>query len=768
MRRDDNKAPAIASSPSFSFSGESSRAPARSESSRSTTDAGRGPHRGIRTSVDLVAAGRCHFSFLRLCSAASVSDAGDSSLLRTSIRRYEELWMPLIAELPLNEMILPPLDVHWVWHCHCLNHVHYMNYCNSRFGKLIDRPPIFDEENEEYATERCREIWEIKYPGKPFDVICSSDEDVGMGSSDICNMVEKCKSLSVLFSDVFMSETVYLVAAKSRYQDFLHLLKQCTKESNILQRLVPTADIHFIWLTHQSFPVGYAKDTKEMGELAHKIAGFYGPSATEEEIEETKKFWEEVYDEPYERPGMVIDPTVAIARQVFNWEMVAPAEDVNRVYKGLHARFLMEVGVFLKGEIQVKENPSQLFLRLKVLRCNRSLKLDKNISNVRSFGKWEKVWHLFCEFGTKGVLIESRYNNSGCSCIRQTKLIDTVSFTWHELARATNLVMVKNVGSIQGMVSATPPIQAPYLLKCVPDRVTDDGGAMVCDVVLRERAYRPQEGRWLTRTVLNHAGKECFVVRTRVGRGIWRRGAEIPNPVKWEERIIELREGNWTYIGGSSMGYAPEKIIGTATPQKDNPKDKKVVWSLSTGDCLTIMWENKLQICLENETSKEKASLLEGRRLQYQPNQHHLSENNKRYKDEDIDYFTLIRPSLYKQEGKATALINLKLLALEFSPEEDAAVLILMCMALVRTLSEVRKEDLAGLLVRHRVQEMQVGLNDWGSILLPSTTTPHLQHWYFNASEVLASAEKMNSTGASIKYAAAEGKEELYRQAILS
>ena len=114
------------------------------------------------------------------------------------------------------------------------------------------------------------------------------------------------------------------------------------------------------------------------------------------------------------------------------------------------------------------------------------------------------------------------------------------------------------------------------------------------------------------------------------------------------------------------------------------------------------------------------------------------------------------------------ALINFKLLAMEFSPQEDAAVIILMCMALVRTLSEIRREDLAGLLVRQRAQEMQVGLNDWGSTLLPSTTCMHLQPWYFNAREVLVSTEKMNSSGARLKYAAAEGKEELYRQAILS
>jgi hypothetical protein len=220
-------------------------APVLSQSSRSTT--------GIRTSVDLVTAGRCHLSFLRLCSATSISDPLDPSLLGRSIRRYEELWMPMAAELPLNEMVLPPLDVHWVWHCHCLNHVHYLNYCNSRFGKLIDRPAIFDEENAECATERCRQIWELKYPAEPFDLesSCSSDADVEMGSSGICNIVEKCRSLSGLFSDAFLPETVYLVAAKSRYMDFLHLLKQCSKEGECSRRLVPTADIHFIWLTHQ-------------------------------------------------------------------------------------------------------------------------------------------------------------------------------------------------------------------------------------------------------------------------------------------------------------------------------------------------------------------------------------------------------------------------------------------------------------------------------------------------------------------------------------
>jgi hypothetical protein len=38
----------------------------------------------------------------------------------------------------------------------------------------------------------------------------------------------------------------------------------------------------------------------------------------------------------------------------------------------------------------------------------------------------------------------------------------------------------------------------------------------------------------------------------RVGTGIWRRGAETPNPVKWDERISELRK-----VTGLTLEGAP-------------------------------------------------------------------------------------------------------------------------------------------------------------------------------------------------------------------
>lgn len=45
----------------------------------------------------------------------------------------------------------------------------------------------------------------------------------------------------------------------------------------------------------------------------------------------------------------------------------------------------------------------------------------------------------------------------------------------------------------------------------------------------------------------------------RIGGGIWRRGGETPTSMKWEDRIIEIREGSWSYVAGS-IGRAPSKL----------------------------------------------------------------------------------------------------------------------------------------------------------------------------------------------------------------
>ncbi|XP_009405435.1 glycine-rich domain-containing protein 2 [Musa acuminata AAA Group] len=733
--------------------------------SSSRCDSGHGG--ATRLSVDLVTAARRHVSFLRSFATSPVLHHAPT--VARAIRRYDQLWMPLIAELAqaappsAPPMLLPPPDVHWVWYCHCLDPAgSYREYCTLRFGALVDRPLIIDDENEEYAYNRCREVWAVRYPSEPFDLEVDSAEDgeaSGKCEDHLSAVVARYRTLYSFFCDPFVSETVYLVAARRRYSSFLHLSRRSIEDGML--RMVVTSDIFLIWLTHQSYPRSYAKDIEDRGDPA-RVTVCFGDRATAEEAKETVRAWEEALDEPYERAGAVLDPAASPSRVYFNWETAEA--DVNRSYKGLQPRFLLEVRIFLKGKWEEREDKhlTKNFLRLRTIRCNREMKLNEPVHDLSS-ETWHKTWHLYCEFGTRGIVIEVR--RRGSNCLINSKLITKLVFLWNDLLRATTLMLKKELEmQVRALASITPPVQAPYLLKCVPDRVTDDGGAMISDVVLRMNRYHPQQGRWLSRTVLDHAKRECFVIRIRVGRGIWRRGAESPVAVKWEDRIIEVREGPWLYVAGT-VGVAPDKIAGTATPKKEDSQVKKMLWCLSTGDVLTIQWENGLDIQLENGSSGEQAKLLTGRKLQYQLKD--VGSSN----EEEEQYLTLVRFTSEHPDGKATALLNWKLLAVEFLPEEDAVLVLLVCVAVARTISEIRREDMSGLLARRRVREFAGGCRDWGSVLLPSSSTyssVHLQPWYWNAHQVLASAETSDSGLPISKHLPADGKCSMYEQVILS
>ncbi|KAK8452744.1 hypothetical protein SEVIR_5G161200v4 [Setaria viridis] len=722
-------------------------------------------------SVDLVAAARRLLAFLR---------AGPPGVGRRSVRRYEELWLPLAVaeggeggggggEAP---MLVPPPDVHLVWLCHCFHHESYSVYCLSRFGRLIDRPSILDAENEEYAEERCRDVWAAHYPSEPFDlhrneIDGNSDDDIAYANanSEIVEMVRRYAGLAAHFASPFVREGVYHVAARRRYVCFLDLMKKVVGTTQDQTRLVPSLDILLMWLAHLSFPASYATDMVAMA-ISDNIAKMgvgYGEVVTDEVLKRTRALWEEAYDVPYDMAGSEVEmAAVRAAREAFYWAPAASDEDANRLYKSLQPRFLMEVYVFLKGESD-KEHINKEFLRLRTQRCHRSLKLNKSMANL-SCKNWQKTWHLYCEFATRGLLIEVRRTTTGC--FRNSKFLKNISFSWSDMLHEKALALTEELEvRMRAMASITPPVQAPYLLKCVPDRVTDDGGAMISDVILRMRNYRPQEGRWLTRTVLDHGGRECFVIRMRIGRGIWRRGAETPVAVKWEDRSIEVREGSWSYVAStSSIGYAPgnfKKVVGTATATKDQ-QENKVVWSLSTGYILTVNLGDELSFQLKSESLEEEARLLVGRRLSYRVNTDGASSNH----NEEEQYLTLVRNSPDHHGDRATVLLNWKLLAVEFQPEEDAVFVLLLCMVIARTMTEIRREDVAGLLVRRRIGEARVGQRDWGSVMLPDLLSPdpNLQPWYRNAAQVLSSAE----TGAMLaKYSPADGKDVLYRQSLI-
>ncbi|GFZ07182.1 enolase [Actinidia rufa] len=694
----------------------------------------------VRVGVDLVSAARRNLVFLRVVAESDWFNHRPTII--EAIRRYDELWMPLICDLTVS----------------------YRQYCESRFSKLIGKPAIFNnEENEEYALTRCRDIWISRYPSEPFEI----------------NWVLMKNQLR----EPYMLEMVYLIAARKRYKRFLYLMQRF---SDGCARLVPASDILLMWVNHQSYPTAYAADMREMEGDMGKVAAVW-EEVNVEEVEETKKLWERTFDQPYETAGGEANGCAAKIKPPVHWEVAD--DDVNVRYKSMLPRFLLEVCVFVKLDSKTKAmqgTKSREFLRLRVVRCHRELKIDEQVSTF-PLDSWHKAWHLYCEFGTRGVVLDLR--DRGGRCFKGSKIKENATFLWNDLLRATSLALEREIDQRARLVSLiTPPVQAPYLLKCVPDRVTDDSGAMISDMILRMNQYRPQEGRWLSRTVLDHAGRDCFVVRMRVAGGFWRRGAETPSAVKWEDRITEIREGSWSYVAGS-IGLAPAKVVGTATPIK--PSDQwNASWKFSTGDELMIRWEastseSGLRCHLKTETSSDTmVKLSGGRRMQYQrrnndsknkgyeENTSIEEENQREGDDEDDGFMTLVRFSEENPIGKATALLNWKLLVVEFSPEEDAVFVLLLCISILRSVSEMRKEDVGNLLVRRRLKEARLGDRDWGSVILhpslcsPSISSPHLQPWYWNAKVVMASDDI--SRQPALNYSLVEGGDKLFKRGLIS
>ncbi|KAL3538209.1 hypothetical protein ACH5RR_001575 [Cinchona calisaya] len=742
----------------------------------------------VRFSMDLVAAVRHNLGFLRLVDDSEWLHQRE--IIIESIRRYDQLWMPLISDLIVGSsstppMILPPIDIEWIWFCHSLNPVSYREYCKTRFSKLIGKPTIFDEENEEYALNRCREIWEYRYPSEPFENESDFNlENPYVINEDLLNQVAKQRHIYTKFNEPYRSEVVYLIAARQRYKGFLYSMH---KIADRCSQLVPSSDVLLMLLTHQSYPTVYAQDIKEFEGHIKRVYGAW-VAVKEEVIEQTKFAWEEIFDQPYEKAGGSAIGKVIDVKPPFYWDVTDT--DVNTKYKSLVPRFLLEfcISVKLKTHTKaMKKDTSNQFMRLRMARCHKELKLDKSLLEFKS-ESWRKAWHLYCEFGTKGAILELR--RKGGRCFKGSSPESSITFLWNDLLHERSLILSKEIDQVvRADASITPPVQAPYLLKCVLDRVTDDSGAMISDVVLSMNQYRPQEGRWLSRTVLDHAGRECFVIRMRMGGGFWRRGGETPSAVKWEDRITEIREGSWSYVA-SSIGRTPEKVVGTAIPQEP-PEEWQASWNFSTGNELFIRWQGSpssnpgLNFDVKNKEPDDlPMRLLKGRKMQYQVKKSGSDSIYKQPKDveneeeEEDGFVTLVRFSEGIPNGKATALLNWKLLTVEILPEEDAVLVLLLCISILRSISEMKKEDVGSLLIRRRIKEPKLGERDWGSVILhpslysPSIScSPYLLPWYWNAKTIVASQtlDHMNRPPAmNLNYSPAEGGDKLYKKGLFS
>ncbi|XP_023643909.1 uncharacterized protein LOC17894200 isoform X2 [Capsella rubella] len=683
----------------------------------------------VRIGADIVSAARRLIALLR--SVGDCQWLHHPPVISEAIRRYDELWMPLVSDLTVGlkpPMILPPIDIEWVWFCHTLNPVSYRDYCQKRFSKLIGKPAIYDEENENYAVLQCEKVWVLRYPLESFENRADLDsvETVSSVNEDVKSLVEKQRFLWEKFSSPYMSETVYLIAARLRYKGFLLILHKFKDE---ISRLIPASDILLMWLTHKSYPTVYKEDVDEMLEDMTRKVVRVGEAVEKSEVETTKRLWDRYFNQPYEKAGgeltVIANESRLSSNTVFYWPV--SDMDINTAYKSIRPRFVLELCIFIRLNPKAERNESidRSFLRLRVARCHRKLQLDKKMSDFSRDSSWQKGWHLYCEFGTLGVVLESHCDRPRGICFRSGKPEGMIEFPWNDLLRAHSLASVQ-----------------------------------------RTNNFRPQEGRWLTRTVLDHAGRECFVIRIRVGKGVFKRGGEVPSPVKSEERITEIRVGSWSYIEGS-IGKAPAKVVGTVTP-KESVEDWEAAWEFSTGDELRIRIDSSgaiSELGLYSRNPGSKVRLLTGRRMQY-----------KGEGEEDEEGFvTLVRSTEEDPTEKATALIDWKHQAVEFLPEEDAVFVLLLSVSILRSVTQRRREDVGKLLVRKRITEA-TGERDWGSVIVDasssnvsSSASPYVEPWYRNSGKVMAMEEKAQVARYPypvMSYSNVDGGDSLYKHVI--
>ena len=144
-------------------------------------------------------------------------------------------------------------------------------------------------------------------------------------------------------------------------------------------------------------------------------------------------------------------------------------------------------------------------------------------------------------------------------------------------------------------------------------------------------------------------------------------------------------------------------------------------------------------------------------------------------KEVDDGFMTLVRFTEENPTGRATALLNWKLLVVELLPEEDAILVLLLCVSILRTVSEMSKEDVGSLLIRRRLKEAKLGARDWGSVVLhpsslsSSSTSPYLQPWYWNANKVMAQHKDDSITRQlASNYSPVKGGDMLYEQGIIT
>lgn len=222
----------------------------------------------ISFSLDLIEAARRQLVFLKKVDQYRPS-LYNGPMVIEAIRRYEMLWLPLLAEADQSHAELcGPIDVEWVWHVHLLAPLHYKDDTHTILGRFPNHQ-LLTKKDLTRAHERARSLWTSKYgPHEPFEtpsleaLSARPPDDPRHNfhsklSYDLAEAISRQRWFCYQVSLPHYREPQFLKAALVRYKKYLFL-----KRHNPSEFLVPCYDMDLIWHSHQLHPHAYEKDTR--------------------------------------------------------------------------------------------------------------------------------------------------------------------------------------------------------------------------------------------------------------------------------------------------------------------------------------------------------------------------------------------------------------------------------------------------------------------------------------------------------------------------
>lgn len=212
----------------------------------------------LTLSVDLNHAIDEHLNLLEKVEASR--ELYEGRLLREAIRRYVNLWLPLIAKYGENEKLLPPVDVQWVWYCHALSPVQYAEDVMKLEGRAIPHLLLSKSERSR-STDRAKSHWGNLFPEEPFEIskdTCTADTETHEEKMELSRRLEnyafKERHFYYQVSLPHFRKEKFIATAIKRYKRFLCLVK------NLKQKMDVSSDIELIWRSHILHSKSYTDD----------------------------------------------------------------------------------------------------------------------------------------------------------------------------------------------------------------------------------------------------------------------------------------------------------------------------------------------------------------------------------------------------------------------------------------------------------------------------------------------------------------------------